>query len=162
MGEGEGVEPDLFDHGGEAIGTGGGEVFFEAYLVNEMEVGGEDVLWCLSVECADEEADDAFGDDGVAVGTEPKEAVAVLAAEPYAALAAFDEVAFGLVFLVDDGAFFAEVDDVGVFVEPFVERGEFVDDVLFDFLNGHFYFFSEWSEWSERSDIFYFGAVRMT
>ena len=137
MGESEGVHLDLLDHGGKAVGTGGGEVLLEAYLVDELEVGSKDVLWRLSVKGANEEADNALGDNGVAVGTEPQEAVAMFAAQPYPALAAFDEVALGFVFFVNDGAFFAEVDDVGVFVEPFVESGEFVDDVLFDFLDGH-------------------------
>ena len=137
LGKGKGVHLDLFDHRCEAVRACGGEVLLEAYLVNELEVGSKDVLWRLTVEGAYQEADDAFGDDGIAVGTKPKEAVAVFAAEPYAALTAFDEVALGFVFLVNDGTFFPEVDDVGVFVEPFVEGGEFVDDVLFDFLDGH-------------------------
>ena len=137
LGESEGVEFHLFDHGGEAVGACGREVLFESYLVDKGEVGVEDVLRCLAVEGADEERDDAFGDDGVAVGLEPEFAVVVLTAEPNAALAAFDEVVVGFVGGVDGGAFLAEIDDVGVFVEPFVEGGEFVDDGLFYFLNCH-------------------------
>ena len=36
---GKGVEPHLLYHGYEAIAAGGGEVLFESYLLDEVEVG---------------------------------------------------------------------------------------------------------------------------
>ena len=45
--------------------------------------------------------------------------------------------AFGLVFLVDDGTFAAEVYNIGVFVEPILECRELVDNLFFNFLYGH-------------------------
>ena len=131
----------MFEHGGEAVGAGGGEVFLEAYDIDKAEVGIDDVLWGLPVEGADEEGDDALGNDGIAVGGEEELAILMAAAEPDAALAAFDEVALGLVAFVDGGAFLAEFDEVAVFVEPFVEVGELVDDLLFDFGDCHWCFF---------------------
>ena len=96
----------------------------------------------------------------VAVGLEPEAPVAVFAAEPHAALASFDKVAIGLVFFVDDGTFFAEVDEVGVFVEPLVVAGEFVDDGVFYFLYGHIVCYRY--DVCDRCMDVYFGAVRMS
>ena len=112
-------------------------MFLEANDIDETDVCIDDVFGCLSVEGADKEGDDALGDDGVAVGGEEELAVLVAAAEPDAALAALDEVAFSLVALVDDGAVLAQLDEVAVFVEPFVEVGKLVDNLLFDFLDSH-------------------------
>ena len=67
---GQGVHLHLLDHAGEAVGAGGGEVLAEAYGVDEVELGVEYLLRGVPVEGADEQGDDAAGDDGVAVGAE--------------------------------------------------------------------------------------------
>ena len=105
-------------------------MLFKADNVDKVQVGIEYILGCLAVEGAYQQGDYAFCDDGVAVGGKKQTSVAVLAAKPYSALAALYEVALCLLFLVDDGAVLAKLNKVAVLVQPLVEVGELVDDLL--------------------------------
>ena len=65
--EGKGVHPHLLDHSQEAVAAGGRQVFPQADLLDEVEVGIEDFLWGMVAEHADEQTDNAFHDEGVAL-----------------------------------------------------------------------------------------------
>ena len=73
----------------------------QSYPVDEVEVGVEDLLGCVSADDADEQRDDALHDERVAVGGEEELAVALVALQPHAALATVDEVLLSLVFFVE-------------------------------------------------------------
>lgn len=93
--KGQGVVAHLAHHGQEAVGAGGGEVLFKADARDEVEVGVEDFLRSMVRQYADEQADDAFDDERIALGAERKVSVGgFIANEPYAALATVDEIAF--------------------------------------------------------------------
>ena len=56
--------------------------------------------------------------------------------QPYAALAAVDEVLFGLVALRQRLLVVAEVDEQLVFIHPIIEVVEFLDDLVLDGVDG--------------------------
>ena len=115
-------------------------MLLETYGVYECQVGVEDFLWGMTIEGSDKKTDDATCYDCIAVSAEIKLSVAEFTTEPYSALTSADEVVLGFVAFIYLGAFFAEVNEVGVSVEPFVEVGELVDDLLFCFFYCHYYF----------------------
>ena len=97
-----GIEFHLLKHGEKAVAAGGGEMLLKADVLHEMQVGGEDFLWCVVGEHADKERDESFHDKRIAFSTVDDMPFAIeLGCKPDAALAAVDEVAFVLVFLVE-------------------------------------------------------------
>ena len=97
-----GVELHLLEHSEETVAAGGGEMFLKTYVLHEMQVGGEDFLWCVVGEDTDEERDESFHDKCIAFGlVDDMPFVVELGCKPDAALAAVDEVAFVLVFLIE-------------------------------------------------------------
>ena len=90
--EGQGVELDLLDHGQQTVRACGGEVLAQAYAVYEVEVGVEYFAGRVSAEHAQQQRHYAFHYQGVGVGAEDHLAVLLLSHDPYAALAALDQI----------------------------------------------------------------------
>jgi len=99
----QGVELHLFDHGQKAVGAGGREVLLKPYAIDEVEVGIQYGLGRLTAQHADEQGNNALGDDGIAVGSENNLTVNQFGFNPNLTLAPVDEVLRGFLFL-DRGA----------------------------------------------------------
>ena len=76
-------------------------MLLKPYLVNKGGIGLQDVFRLLVREHTDEYRNDALGQNGVAVGGKDHVAVLLLAVQPNLALAALNDVFFGLVLPVD-------------------------------------------------------------
>ena len=76
-------------------------MFFETDLVDVGEGGIGDFLWGAVGKHADQQVDDALGDDGVAVGAENQFPVRKLGVQPHLRLASRDEVLLILILRVN-------------------------------------------------------------
>ena len=65
--ESQGIHAHLLHHRHEAVAAGGGEVLLQSYLVDEVEVGIENLLRCGIAQHTDEQRDDAFHDERIAL-----------------------------------------------------------------------------------------------
>ena len=91
--ENERVHLHLFEHGEEAVAAGGREVFAQAYLFDEVEVGIKNLLWRMVAEDADEQGDNALDNQGVALCLKvDKAGGSEVGGQPHTALATLDEV----------------------------------------------------------------------
>lgn len=72
---GQCIEAHLLDHGDEAIAAGGREVLLEAYLLDEVEVGIDNLFGGVAGENLNQEAYDAPDNEGIALGLEHEAAV---------------------------------------------------------------------------------------
>lgn len=128
--ERDGVEAHLLNHRHESVRAGGREVLLEADSLNEIEVGIDDFLRRVAGEDLDQQGNDAFDDDGVALALEDDLPVYVIGLQPDAALASLDQIALCLIALIEWWQRVAQIDQEGVFVHPIVEYGELVDDLV--------------------------------
>lgn len=128
--ERDGVEAHLLNHRHESVRAGGREVLLEADSLNEIEVGIDDFLRRVAGEDLDQQGNDAFDDDGVALALEDDLPVHVIGLQPDAALASLDQIALCLIALIEWWQRVAQIDQEGVFVHPIVEYGELVDDLV--------------------------------
>ena len=128
--ERDGVEAHLLNHRHESVRAGGREVLLEADSLNEIEVGIDDFLRRVAGEDLDQQGNDAFDDDGVALALEDDLSVHVIGQQPDAALASLDQIALCLIALIEWWQRVAQVDQEGVFIHPIVEYGELVDDLV--------------------------------
>lgn len=71
----------------------------ETYLLDEVQVGVEDVLWLLIIEDTQQKADDALNDDRVALSLEVHVLTVKVGGDPHATLAPLDDIGRGLVAL---------------------------------------------------------------
>ena len=94
---------------------------FQAYAVDEIQVGVHYLLWSVSAQHPYKQCHDAFHYQCVALGCEVQLSVHIVALQPHTALTTVDEVALRLVFLVQWLLLVAEVDEQLVFVHPIVE-----------------------------------------
>ncbi len=120
-----------------------GEVLLQPDRVDEVEVGCENLLRRAAVEYADEQRDDALGDDGIAVGRIVDLAPFEPCVDPNPRLTAVDEVAVGAVRRVDRRQCVAQFDQIVVFVEPVVEDRELADDFVLNLIHWLNLLFSE-------------------
>lgn len=137
---GQCIEAHLLDHGNEAIAAGGREVLLEAYLLDEVEVGIDNLFGGVAGEDLHQKADDALDDEGIALGLEHEAAIYLIGLQPHTALTALDEVAVGLVLLGQRLLLTAEVDEELVLVHPVVEFAELLDNLVLYFVDGHVFF----------------------
>ena len=137
--EGEGIHAHLLDHGQQAVAARGREVLLETYGVDEVQVGVENLLRRAAVHHTHEQCRDAFGYYGVAVGRIVYLAVLHAGVDPQARLTSVDEVFVGLVRGIHRRERIAQFDKIVVLVEPVVEYGEVLDDLI---LNSVFHIFS--------------------
>ena len=128
--ERDGVEAHLLNHRHESVRAGGREVLLEADSLNEIEVGIDDFLRRVAGEDLNQQGNDAFDDDGVALALEDDLPVYVIGLQPDAALASLDQIALCLIALIEWWQRVAQIDQEGVFVHPIVEHGELVDDLV--------------------------------
>ena len=128
--ERDGVEAHLLNHRHESVRAGGREVLLEADSLNEIEVSIDDFLRRVAGEDLDQQGNDAFDDDSVALALEDDLPVHVVGLQPDAALASLDQIAFCLIALIEWWQRVAQIDQEGVFVHPIVEYGELVDDLV--------------------------------
>ena len=128
--ERDGVEAHLLNHRHESVRAGGREVLLEADSLNEIEVGIDDFLRRVAGEDLNQQGNDAFDDDGVALALEDDLPVYVIGLQPDAALASLDQIALCLIALIEWWQRVAQIDQEGVFVHPIVEYGELVDDLV--------------------------------
>lgn len=125
---GAGCGADVAHHGHEAVGARRRQVLVEPYLLDEVEVGVENLAGSVAVDDLQEHGDDALDDDSVGVGREVHPAVGVgLGVEPHAALASLNQMFGSLVALVDGGQGVAHVYDYGIAVHPVVKIAELLD-----------------------------------
>lgn len=99
-------------------------------LLDEVEVGVEDLLGRVAAEDADEQRDDALGDERVAIGGEDEAPVEVVALQPYAALATIDEVLLVLILLLQRFEVVAQVDKHLILIHPVGKLVELLDDLV--------------------------------
>ena len=91
--KGEGIHAHLLHHSHQSVAAGGGEVFLQPHPLDEVEVGGKNVVRSLSREHAQQQGDDTFHDDGIAVGSKcHSSAFSCLGVNPHAALAALYQI----------------------------------------------------------------------
>ena len=105
-------------------------MLLQAYLLDEIQVGIQNLVRGMVGHHLDEQGDDAFYDQGITLGLELQATVLNIALEPYAALAAIDQVLFVLVFLVQWLLVTTQIDQQLVFVHPIIEVSEFLDDLV--------------------------------
>ena len=110
------VQFHLLDHREQSVGPGGREVLPEPDPVDEIEVRVDDLLRRAAAEHADQQRDDPFGDDRVAVGRKVNFAVAQLGVDPYARLSSPDKELLVSVLLADCRQLAAQFDQVLLFV----------------------------------------------
>lgn len=104
-------------------------------LLDEIEVGIEDLLRRVAADHADEQRDDALGDERVAIGGEDEAAIGVVALQPHAALTTLDEVLLVLVLLVQRLEVVAQVDQHLILVHPVGKLVELLDDLVLQFVD---------------------------
>ena len=90
----------------------------------------------MVVEDADDEADQTLDNHGITVAGEVDEVrgLVVVGLNPYAALAAFDEVLRRLVLLGEGFQIVAQLDEHLIFVHPVVEGTEVLDNLILCFV----------------------------
>ena len=88
---GQCVEAYLLHHGEQAVAAGGREVVFQSDAVDEVEVGRENVVGCLSIKYAQEQGHDAFHNECIALCLQVDVSVAQFGINPHAALAAVNQ-----------------------------------------------------------------------
>ena len=113
----------------------------EPYAVDEEEVGIDDFAWRVPAEHAQEQGDEPLDDEGVALGREMKQSVAVVSDDPHPALASLDEVVIGLIARIERLHVIAQVDEQLVFVHPVGEVGKLGYHLILNFVDGHGYLF---------------------
>ena len=87
---------------------------FQTNLLYEIEIGIHNLGWGMTAQHTNQEGDDSLYDEGIAIGCKHELAILVVALQPYAALAAVDEVLLVLVFLVERSQLVArETSDYG-------------------------------------------------
>ena len=117
-------------------------MFFEACLVDEAHVCGEDVFCWLIVERVNEESNHAFGDEGVGVGMVGDFifwAILFFGIKPDLGLATLDEFFWGLGGFCHGREIFSEADDVFVALGPVLEEAEVFEEFSLCFGDSHFY-----------------------
>src|SRR5690606_13680813 len=112
-------------------------MFPQAYMVDKIRIGLQDVLWPLATEDPDQNGDDPFGDYGIAVRGEYQFVPCQLGMYPDTALAALDQVVVRLVPLFDKGEGLPEFYHVYIALHPVLEHGELLHDTLLYFLYCH-------------------------
>ena len=99
--ERDGVESHLLNHRHESVRAGRREVLLEADSLNEIEVSIDDFLRRVAGEDLNQQGNDAFDDDGVALALEDDLPVYVIGLQPDAALASLDQIALCLIALIE-------------------------------------------------------------
>ena len=84
-------------------------MLFQADFIDKIEVGIEYLLGRMVAQHTDEQGHDALHDEGVALGREMDTAVGIVGLQPYAALAAVNQVLLGLIFIVERCLLVAQV-----------------------------------------------------
>ena len=134
---GKGIEAHLLHHSHESIATGGGEMLLESNLLDKVEVGIGNLFSGVPGEHLDQKAHDTLHDERIAFSLEDEAADHLNGLQPYAALAAFYEIAVGLILLGQWLLLTAEVDEELVLVHPVVQLAELFDDLILYFVDGH-------------------------
>ena len=137
--EGLRVEAHLAQHGHQTVAACGAEVAAEAYAVDEIEVGVEDVVRRLIAQHTYQQSYDALYYHGVGVGAENYFALRVeLGRNPHTALAALYEVCRRFVGFGQRRQLAAKVYDVGIAVHPVVAQiGELGYDFVLNLVDCH-------------------------
>ncbi len=110
-------------------------MLLDANLVDVSEVTGQDLLRGMSRQHTNEQVDDAFRDDRIAVGAEKQFTVVHLRMEPHLRLATGNQVRIILILRVDEGQALPQLNNIIVFVHPVVEQLKFFNDFAFRFCN---------------------------
>ena len=96
----------------------------------------------MTAQHTDEERDDSLYDKGIAIGSEHKLAIYIVALQPYTALTAVDEVLLVLVFLIERSQLVAQVYEHLILVHPVGEILELLYYFILQFINCCHYFIS--------------------
>ena len=138
--KGEGIHAHLLHHCHQSVAAGGGEVFLQSHLLDEVEVGGKNVVRRLPREHAQQQGDDTFHDDGIAVGSKcHSSAFSCLGVNPHAALAALYQLFRSFKVLIERFKSVAKVYDIGIAVHPVVETAKFLNNLVLNLINcSHF------------------------
>ena len=96
----------------------------------------------MTAQHTNQEGDDSLYDEGIAIGCKHELAILVVALQPYAALAAVDEVLLVLVFLVERSQLVAQVDEHLILIHPVGEILELLYHFILQFINCCHYFIS--------------------
>ena len=125
---------DGVDHRDQSVGSGRREILLKTYLVDESEIVRGDLFRCADRIEIDQKGDNAFRDDSVAVGLEPKFSVLQAPIQPNPGLTSLNQLILSLFRLRIRLQILSQVDEILVFVEPFIVHREIVNHRLFSFL----------------------------
>ena len=130
----------FFAHPGQSVATVGGEVLGDAYLGEKVGFEGDDVFGCFATVKFAKQTGGSFGDGGVGVGFEIALPIFGGRKDPKLRDATLDQESVDLVLVGERFQAFSPVDGQGEAFEGILERGEFFDELIPLFLNGHLRF----------------------
>ena len=133
--ESHGIESHLLDHRHQSIRTGGRQVLFQTDLIDEMEISIQNLLRSMIGKYPNQQADNAFDNDRITLPSEVDPSIHIVGLQPYPTLATLDQVAFGLVFLIQWFERIAQVDQQRIFIHPIVEVCKFCNHFVLQFIN---------------------------
>ena len=123
----------------------------KTYRIYESEVGIDNIIGRLFRQHADEQACNAFCNHGIAVRSEDHSPVDKRRAEPHSRLTAFDQIRFRFFAFADHRTRSTKLYQVVVAIQPLIEFGKFLNDLLFYFGNGAHYFLGALAAKSKQS-----------
>ena len=124
-------------HIDQTVGAGRRQMLLQTDGIDEIKIHGRDVAGLLIRQHPNQQSDDAFGDDRIAVGRELDHAAVHFGAQPHLTLTTANQMAVGFVSRIDQGQFFSEVNQVFISIGPLIEQTEFLDDSVLDLVDVH-------------------------
>ena len=76
-------------------------MLFEANLLDEIKIRIENLLWRVVAQHLNQQGDDTFNDDGIALSLEVDLAIHEVCLQPYTALATLDEVTLCFITFIE-------------------------------------------------------------
>ena len=95
------IEAHLFHHSDQSVGSGGREVLFESYLLDEVQIRIENLLRSVIAQYLNQQGYNAFDDNGIALSLEVDLAIHEVCLQPYTALATLDEVTLCFITFIE-------------------------------------------------------------
>ena len=106
-------------------------MFVKPDVLNKSQIGLCDFSGILAIQNTNNHGDQAFGDYRIAICGETKGVVGIaFSVKPNSRLATFDQVFIHFVRVINLRQFFAKLDDVLVFIHPFLKKTKLLDDLF--------------------------------
>ena len=85
-------------------------MLLQTYLLNEIEVGIEDLLWCMVRKYSDQQTHDTLHNQGITLCREMDAPILIVGLEPYTALTPVNQVLLRLIAFVEGSQFVTQID----------------------------------------------------